>query len=129
MSRLINEIEQVAENLFTADQQTLWRDEVNGFERRLLIPPSNQYKCEMIDGKLSPGAFIEYQKPPVQGLEHYLWLYEGELTITQNAESWSLKKVTACGFIYQDLPHSGLMTLWAHIIYWWYVNHDRISKA
>ncbi|AMO48223.1 Transcriptional regulator, contains XRE-family HTH domain [Kosakonia oryzendophytica] len=92
MSRLLNEVEQVAENLFRADQQTLWLDDEKGFERRLLIPPSNQYKCEMIDGKLRPGAFIEYQKPPVQGLEHYLWLYDGELTITQNAEAWSLKK-------------------------------------
>ncbi|MFL4214603.1 XRE family transcriptional regulator [Enterobacter mori] len=92
MSRLISEIEQAADNLFRVQQQKLWHDEQNGFERRLLLPPSHQYRCEMIDGKLNPGAYIEYITPPVQGLEQYIWLYEGELTITLNAEKWLLKK-------------------------------------
>jgi transcriptional regulator with XRE-family HTH domain len=39
MSRLLSEVEQTADNLFRADQQSLWQDELNGFERRMLIPP------------------------------------------------------------------------------------------
>jgi len=92
MSRLISEVEQVADNLFRAGEQSLWHDEHSGFERRLLIPPSNASRCEMIDGKLRPGAFIEYLQPPVQGLEQYIWLHAGELIITMNAETWHLKK-------------------------------------
>ena len=92
MSRLISEVEQAADNLFRVDQQTLWQDELNGFERRMLIPPSNQFRCEMVEGKLRPGAFIEYSNPPVQGLEQYIWLYSGELTIAMNSEQWTLKE-------------------------------------
>lgn len=92
MSRLISEIEQAADNLFRVDQQTLWQDELHGFERRMLIPPSNQFRCEMIEGKLHPGAFIEYSNPPVQGLEQYIWLSFGELTIAMNSEQWTLKE-------------------------------------
>lgn len=92
MSRLISEIELVADNLFKAEQQNLWQDEINGFKRRTLLPPSNQFRCELIKGELRPGAFIEYLQPPVQGLEQYIWLYSGELTITMNAETWTLKE-------------------------------------
>jgi len=56
MSRLLAEVEQAADNLFTLEEQPLWRDERNGFERRMLLPPANQYRCELIEGKLRPGA-------------------------------------------------------------------------
>ncbi|MBK0079839.1 MULTISPECIES: helix-turn-helix domain-containing protein [unclassified Kosakonia] len=98
MSRLISEVEQAADNLFRVDQQTLWQDELNGFERRMLLPPSNQFRCEMVDGKLRPGSFIEYSNPPIQGLEHYIWLYSGELTITMNREKWTLKEGNSLRF-------------------------------
>ena len=48
MSRLISEVEQAADNLFRVDQQTLWQDELNGFERRMLIPPFES--IQMRDG-------------------------------------------------------------------------------
>lgn len=92
MSRLLAEVEQAADNLFTLEEQPLWRDERNGFERRMLLPPSNQYRCELIEGKLRPGAYIEYQNPPVQGLEQYIWLSAGGVTITVDTETWTLKK-------------------------------------
>lgn len=92
ISRLISEVEQAADNLFRAGQQTVWQDEHSGFTRRLLLPPSDQYRCELIEGELRPGAFIEYLSAPVQGLEQYIWLCAGELTIRMNAQSWTLKK-------------------------------------
>ncbi|MCR4457463.1 MULTISPECIES: helix-turn-helix domain-containing protein [unclassified Pseudescherichia] len=92
MSRLLAEVEQTADNLFRVEQQTLWQDERNGFERRMLLPPSNQFRCELIEGKLRPGAYIEYLNPPVQGLEQYLWLCAGGLTIKVDTEIWTLKK-------------------------------------
>lgn len=92
MSRLISEIEPAADNLLRAKQQTLWQDELNGFERRILSPPSNQYRCELIEGKLRPGSLIEYLNPPIQGLEQYIYLYMGELTITMNTEKWVMQE-------------------------------------
>lgn len=92
MSRLLAEVEQAADNLFRVEEQHLWRDERNGFERRMVLPPSSQYRCELIEGKLRPGAYIEYQNPPVLGLEHYLWLSAGGLTIKVDTEIWTLKK-------------------------------------
>lgn len=92
MSRLLAEVEHAADNLFRAEEQTLWRDERNGFERRMILPPSNQFRCELIEGNLRPGAYIEYLNPPVQGLEQYLWLYSGGLTVTRETETWALEK-------------------------------------
>ena len=92
MSRLLAEVEQAADNLFRVGEQTLWRDELNGFERRMLLPPSNQFRCELIEGKLRPGAHIEYLNTPVQGLEQYIWLSAGGVTITVDTKTWTLKK-------------------------------------
>ncbi|SFT77382.1 Transcriptional regulator, contains XRE-family HTH domain [Kosakonia arachidis] len=117
MSRLISEIEQAADNLFRAEQQPLWLDELNGFERRMLLPPSNQFRCEMIEGKLRPGAFIEYSSPPVQGLEQYIWLYAGELTITMNTEKWNLKEGDSLRFhLSGSSSFSAHQSLGAHYI-------------
>lgn len=92
MSSLISMVEEKAESLFRSEQQSVWQDEASGFHRRLLIPPASQFRCELIEGQLRPAAFIEYLSPPVQGLEQYIWLYAGELTVTMDSEAWTLNK-------------------------------------
>jgi len=90
MSRLLSEVEEnVAQHLQPA-QQTVWVDEENGFERRSLSPPASGYRAELVEGKLRAGARIEYDIPPVAGLEQHVWLLDGVLEIAMNQQHWRL---------------------------------------
>jgi len=90
MSRLLSEVEEGTDLLLTQQQQPVWRDKVSGFVRRNLSPPATHFRAELIEGQLRPGARIDYDAPPVQGLEQHIWLQEGGLTVTMDGQSWSL---------------------------------------
>jgi transcriptional regulator with XRE-family HTH domain len=70
MSRLLSEVEQAADNLFRADQQSLWQDELNGFERRMLIPPSHQFRCEMVEENCARVLSLNIPILPSRGLNN-----------------------------------------------------------
>ncbi|MDT0320789.1 helix-turn-helix domain-containing protein [Streptomyces millisiae] len=82
MSRLLAEVEREPPQLLRADQQPVWRDEATGFTRRSLSPPHPGLRAELVEGTLLAGATIDYDAPPVAGLEHHLWLLAGELELT-----------------------------------------------
>ena len=90
MSRLLQEVEDETLLLIKADQQTCWRDPDSGFQRRTLSPPARQFKTELIEGVLPPGAHIYYDTPPLQGLEQHIWLQSGGLTIVMEQQRWTL---------------------------------------
>ncbi|TDC26051.1 XRE family transcriptional regulator [Streptomyces sp. 8K308] len=81
-SRLLAEVEREPPQLLRADQQPVWRDEATGFTRRSLSPPHPGLRAELIEATLLAGAAIDYDAPPVAGLEHHLWLLAGALEIT-----------------------------------------------
>lgn len=117
MSNLIKLVDEEAENLFRPHQQSVWHDETSGFHRRMLIPPASQFRCELIEGELRPGAFIEYLSPPVQGLEQYIWLCAGELTVAMNSETWTLNKGDSLRFhLSGKTTFSAHETLGAHYL-------------
>lgn len=91
MSRLLSEVEEEAVLLLKAEQQPVWHDETSGFQRRNISPPATHFKAEMIEGVLRPGAHIDYDAPPVQGLEQHIWLQSGELTISMDDQRWTLQ--------------------------------------
>ncbi|WP_130834502.1 helix-turn-helix domain-containing protein [[Erwinia] mediterraneensis] len=91
MSRLLSEVESGNALLLTSDQQPVWRDEESGFYRRNLSPPANGFKTEMIEARLRPGARIEYEAPPVTGMEQHIWLLSGALDIVLEDQRWSLR--------------------------------------
>lgn len=91
MSQLLREVEEGINLLLTPELQPLWRDEASGFVRRSLSPPAAQFRAELIEGQLRPGARIDYDAPPVQGLEQHIWLQEGGLTVTMDGQSWILQ--------------------------------------
>ncbi len=91
MSRLLSEVEEEAMLLLNAEQQPVWQDTASGFQRRNVSPPASHFKAEIVEGVLQPGARIDYDAPPVQGLEQHIWLQSGELTITLEAQSWTLQ--------------------------------------
>ncbi|MCG6498202.1 helix-turn-helix domain-containing protein [Kitasatospora sp. A2-31] len=87
MSRLLAEVESVPARLVRADEQRVWRDEATGFVRRSVSPPHGSLRAELIEGRLPAGADLAYDRPSVPGLEHHLWLLEGELELTVDGEA------------------------------------------
>ena len=82
MSGLIAEAETSAAQLLRSEEQMRWTDTSTGFQRRLVSPPAQTYKAEMIEGTLPPGAVIQYQAPPVPGMEQHIWMLAGSLLLT-----------------------------------------------
>ncbi|MGD9424209.1 helix-turn-helix domain-containing protein [Pantoea sp. NSTU24] len=91
MSRLLSEVEEDSALLVRADQQPVWQDTASGFIRRNVSPPALHFRCEVVEGKLQPGARIDYDIPPVQGLEQHIWLQAGGLTIMMGMQHWTLQ--------------------------------------
>lgn len=91
MSRLLSEVEEEAALLLKAEQQPVWCDDASGFQRRNVSPPASHFKAEVVEGVLRPGARIDYDAPPIQGLEQHIWLQSGELTISMDDQHWTLQ--------------------------------------
>lgn len=90
MSRLLSEVEACAPLWIPREQQPVWRDEQSGFIRRNLSPPASAFRAELIEGELRAGALIEYNAPPISGIEQHIWLLTGELVIVMEAQRWHL---------------------------------------
>ncbi|MFD0277466.1 helix-turn-helix domain-containing protein [Kitasatospora sp. NPDC127111] len=86
MSRLLAEVESAPARLVRAGEQQVWRDEATGFVRRSVSPPHGALRAEMIEGRLPAGADLAYDRPAVPGLEHHLWLLEGDLELTVDGQ-------------------------------------------
>lgn len=82
MSQLLAEVESEPPQLVSASAQFTWHDEASGFTRRTVSPPRAGLRGEVIEGTLDPGADIRYDAPPLPGLEHHLWLFDGTVRLT-----------------------------------------------
>lgn len=90
MSRLLAEVEAAPALLVRAADQPVWTDPSTGFVRRSLSPPAAGMETEMIHGTLPPGTIIDYDAPPVPGLEQHIWLLEGRLEYRLDQAAWVL---------------------------------------
>ncbi|MFS2223349.1 XRE family transcriptional regulator [Pantoea sp. B65] len=90
MSRLLSDVEENAIQHLRPEQQLLWTDAENGFERRSLSPPASAFRAELVEARLRAGARIEYDTPPLPGLEQHIWMLAGVLEITMNEQRWRL---------------------------------------
>ncbi len=90
MSRLLGEVEREPPGLVRADRQEVWSDTAAGFVRRSVSPPHAGLRGEVIQGELLPGAAIDYDAPPVPGLEHHVWVLDGAVEITVDEETHRL---------------------------------------
>lgn len=91
MSRLIAAAEQVPVQLMRRQEQAEWHDPATGFVRRMVSPPARGFKAELVEGRLPPGAAIDYAQPPVRGLEQHLWLLSGVLDYTIDGSAHRLQ--------------------------------------
>jgi transcriptional regulator with XRE-family HTH domain len=82
MSRLLSEVEAEPALLVRAGEQPLWEDRAAGFVRRSVSPPHAGLRGELVEGRLTAGADIAYDRPPVPGLEQHIWVLEGALEVT-----------------------------------------------
>ncbi|MET8565623.1 helix-turn-helix domain-containing protein [Streptomyces flaveolus] len=82
MSQLLSEVEAAPAPLVRAADQQVWEDRASGFARRSVSPPHTGLRAELVEGRLTPGADIGYDRPPVPGPEQHLWLLEGALEVT-----------------------------------------------
>jgi transcriptional regulator with XRE-family HTH domain len=83
MSRLLAEVESgAAPAVVRHAEQPVWRDDRAGFTRRVVSPPHAGLRAEVIEGTLAPGADIGYDHPTVPGLEQHVWVFDGDLHLT-----------------------------------------------
>jgi len=91
MSRLMHLAEGDFPALVRRAAQSVWTDPALGFKRRAISPPARTLAGEVIEGELGPGARIAYDHVPKPGLEHHLFLLEGQLEITVGGQCHELK--------------------------------------
>ncbi|AYN38387.1 XRE family transcriptional regulator [Streptomyces dangxiongensis] len=82
MSQLLSEVEAEPAALVPAAGQQVWEERASGFVRRSVSPPHAGLRGELVEGRLTAGADIAYDRPPVPGLEQHVWLLEGALEVT-----------------------------------------------
>ncbi|CAN7262826.1 helix-turn-helix domain-containing protein [Rhizobium sp. LjRoot254] len=91
MSRLMRMVEDAFAPIVRHDEQWVWSDPQNGFERRSVSPPNAALAGEVIQGTLPPGASIIYPEASKPGLEHHLVLLDGKLTLTIADRAYELR--------------------------------------
>ncbi|EFL36267.1 DNA-binding protein [Streptomyces viridochromogenes DSM 40736] len=82
MSQLLSEVEAEPAPVMRAPDQPVWQDRTSGFVRRSVSPPHPALRGELVEGRLTAGADIAYDRPPVAGLEQHIWILEGALLVT-----------------------------------------------
>lgn len=92
MSRLLSDVEQEAVQLWRPEQQSIWRDVAHGYERRSLSPPAQAFHAELVEARLAGGARIDYDIPPLAGLEQHIWILEGVLEFHMDERFWRLEQ-------------------------------------
>jgi transcriptional regulator with XRE-family HTH domain len=81
MSQLLSEVEAEPVPVVRAADPTVWADEASGFVRRSVSPPHAGLRGELVEGRLTAGADIAYDRPPVTGLEQHIWVLDGTLEV------------------------------------------------
>jgi hypothetical protein len=100
LSRLMIDAEALTPSVIRASEQTVWKDPKAGYKRRAVSPPSPQLKGEVVEVVLSPGTLVEYDAPPVPGLEHHLWMLEGLLYLDIDGNSFKLRSGDCVRFLW-----------------------------
>jgi transcriptional regulator with XRE-family HTH domain len=91
MSRLMRMVEEAFAPVVRRDDQWVWHDPRNGYERRSVSPPNAALAGEVIECSLAPGTSIAYPEVSKPGLEHHLVLLDGLLRLTIGDRSHDLR--------------------------------------
>ena len=91
-SRLMAEAESGPPTVVRAGEQVRWKDPETGYVRRILSPPRQNLKGELVEVSLPPGASVSYDASPLPGLEHHLWVLDGVLSLEIEGTEFRLGK-------------------------------------
>jgi transcriptional regulator with XRE-family HTH domain len=91
MSRLMHMVEDEFVPLVRQSAQPVWTDQTVGFRRRSVSPPAHGLAAEVLECELEAGTHISYDGPPRQGLEHHLYLIEGQLEVSVDGHTYDLR--------------------------------------
>jgi transcriptional regulator with XRE-family HTH domain len=92
LSRLMADAEGVASSVIRHGEQMTWKDPQTGYTRRLISPPCEQMKGELLEIEIPAGAVVSFDGPPMPGLEHHLWILSGALHLTVAEEILRLER-------------------------------------
>jgi transcriptional regulator with XRE-family HTH domain len=99
LSRLMADAETPAASPVRAAQQARWKDPDTGYERRIVSPPGPGLRGELVEIRLPARATVAYEAAPVPGLEHHLWLLDGELTLEVGGATHELRAGDALRYL------------------------------
>ncbi|WP_020594156.1 helix-turn-helix domain-containing protein [Kiloniella laminariae] len=91
LTRLLASVESQFQPVIRRGDQSIWNDPEQGYERRVVSPPSAALQAEIIEATLAPHSRIAYDSPSVPGLEHYLVMLSGCLSITVEGQTHHLQ--------------------------------------
>lgn len=92
MSRLMSLVEADFAALIPSASQEVWVDPESGLKRTIISPPSATLSAEMLKCSLPKNQTITYENTPKSGLEHHIYMLEGQLELTVAAKIHTLKK-------------------------------------
>jgi len=90
LSRLMAKAEEAATLLLRHAAQPVWTDPETGFVRRAVSPPAPGLRLELVEALLPVGAAIDYDQPPIQGMEQHLLVLHGVLAFTADGTTHRL---------------------------------------
>ncbi|MFU9138208.1 helix-turn-helix domain-containing protein [Erwinia tasmaniensis] len=91
LSRLLSCVDEEGPVHLRPAAQNVWCDRESGFERRSVSPPATGFLGELVEARLKAGALINYDAPPVAGIEQHLWILSGVLLFSMNDRQWRLE--------------------------------------
>ena len=91
LSRLMAEAETKPPDLVPSAAQTHWTDPQSRYRRRAVSPPGAGLRGELVEVRLPARAVVTFDRAPVSGLEHHLWLLDGSLTLDVEGSTFSLQ--------------------------------------
>ncbi|RCK45613.1 XRE family transcriptional regulator [Thalassospira profundimaris] len=91
LSRLMLLIEDNFQPHYPVSQQPVWTDPKTGFVRRSLSPPASTLAGEVLECTIPANTTITYEQPPKTGLEHHLVMQDGEITLSLDHTSYTLR--------------------------------------
>ncbi len=92
VSRLMSEAETGSPTVVRFAEQLSRTDPESGYVRRVVSPPHPRLKGELVEVTLPSGASVAYDRAPVIGLEHHLWMLAGSLELEVDGASFRLEK-------------------------------------
>lgn len=91
ISQLLAPVEAPFAAIVRRADQSEWRDEDNGFVRRIVSPPSGGLSAEVIECELAADCRISYAAPSKEGHEHHLVMLSGLLAVTLDEQTHVLE--------------------------------------